>query len=403
MPCRSKQPSLEQKELQSKISSALVKVAAAAQLLADCNTTALARVSSSPVSLIAPGVCHPDSALGSSPGRSRPSGHTRAASGAHGVTQQHALATGSSPHLAGDWPPGRRAHMAPTTAATSTQHGRPHMKHIQCTNAVLQHAHMKLDPDASAGYPPQTSTIPYHTIPHIWDPHAAGAWWAWCSSGARPAHVSPHPDTVSAAHVPQGDAHWPDKSSTDLVAPGTGSSRRPTHRARARTEAITTTAARNPAVQSSTRSPYLVPTGSGLSDARRHVHYATTAPKAWDPWVQPLADARVHVHPAKRVAQKDTARVFLPFESALVLARSLNLKSYRDWKRWLRSGKRPPTIPSGPDRYYKNDGWQGWGKCTSELSPAGIPVEYCVRHVWASLWVLSPLFRMRGHGCEQNT
>jgi hypothetical protein len=49
------------------------------------------------------------------------------------------------------------------------------------------------------------------------------------------------------------------------------------------------------------------------------------------------------------------------FEEAREFVRGLGLKSNREWREYLRSGKKPADIPAGPDRIYFNDGWDGWG------------------------------------------
>ena len=50
-----------------------------------------------------------------------------------------------------------------------------------------------------------------------------------------------------------------------------------------------------------------------------------------------------------------------PFEEARDFVRSLGLKSWKEWLEWSKSGKRPPDIPSHPDRVYKGKGWMGYG------------------------------------------
>ena len=59
----------------------------------------------------------------------------------------------------------------------------------------------------------------------------------------------------------------------------------------------------------------------------------------------------------KIAPQKQT---FLPFEEALLYARSLKLKRCEDWNLWRKSGARPANIPSTPDATYKHKGWQGY-------------------------------------------
>ena len=52
---------------------------------------------------------------------------------------------------------------------------------------------------------------------------------------------------------------------------------------------------------------------------------------------------------------------FLPFKKALLYARTLKLKSVKEWRDWAKTGARPANIPSAPDSTYKHDGWQGYG------------------------------------------
>lgn len=54
-------------------------------------------------------------------------------------------------------------------------------------------------------------------------------------------------------------------------------------------------------------------------------------------------------------------QIYLPFKVALVYARSLNLRTSRDWERWQKSGARPANIPGHPQYHYKHHGWQGFG------------------------------------------
>ena len=47
------------------------------------------------------------------------------------------------------------------------------------------------------------------------------------------------------------------------------------------------------------------------------------------------------------------------FEEARGYARSLRLKSKKEWQEWRKTKERPPDIPSSPDRVYKGKGWIG--------------------------------------------
>ncbi|XRB01667.1 methyltransferase domain-containing protein [Pycnococcus provasolii] len=52
---------------------------------------------------------------------------------------------------------------------------------------------------------------------------------------------------------------------------------------------------------------------------------------------------------------------FRSFEDARVHARTLGLKSQKEWRAWSSSGARPHDIPSNPDKTYKSSGWLSYG------------------------------------------
>ena len=52
---------------------------------------------------------------------------------------------------------------------------------------------------------------------------------------------------------------------------------------------------------------------------------------------------------------------FYLFKDALLYARSLKLASSRAWTVWHKSGERPKNVPSTPEHVYKHAGWQGYG------------------------------------------
>ena len=56
-----------------------------------------------------------------------------------------------------------------------------------------------------------------------------------------------------------------------------------------------------------------------------------------------------------------TKRKRRSFTEALGYARSLGLKSVREWREVVKSGKKPSDIPSWPDQFYKGQGWKSWG------------------------------------------
>jgi hypothetical protein len=49
-----------------------------------------------------------------------------------------------------------------------------------------------------------------------------------------------------------------------------------------------------------------------------------------------------------------------PFAKAREFVHGLNLKKSTEWRTFSKSGKRPPDIPSSPDKVYKDE-WKGWG------------------------------------------
>ncbi len=52
---------------------------------------------------------------------------------------------------------------------------------------------------------------------------------------------------------------------------------------------------------------------------------------------------------------------FPPFEEAREFVRSLGLKGQREWKSYISSGQKPDYIPSSPHITYKGKGWAGYG------------------------------------------
>lgn len=52
---------------------------------------------------------------------------------------------------------------------------------------------------------------------------------------------------------------------------------------------------------------------------------------------------------------------FRSFESAKKYIQSLGLKNQNEWASYAKSVKKPLDIPAGPARFYKKEGWKGWG------------------------------------------
>ena len=53
--------------------------------------------------------------------------------------------------------------------------------------------------------------------------------------------------------------------------------------------------------------------------------------------------------------------VFLEFEEAKKFIQSIGIKSGTEFRKWSKSGQRPPNFPSTPGNVYKGKGWKGMG------------------------------------------
>lgn len=51
---------------------------------------------------------------------------------------------------------------------------------------------------------------------------------------------------------------------------------------------------------------------------------------------------------------------FWSFTESREYANKLGLKSFQEWKRYIRSNQQPIQLPKAPDHVYKNKGWLGW-------------------------------------------
>ena len=67
---------------------------------------------------------------------------------------------------------------------------------------------------------------------------------------------------------------------------------------------------------------------------------------------------------------------FRDFKFAREFAKSLNLKSQKEWQKYCKSGNKPDDIPSIPNRTYKNKGWTGYGDWLGTKSIATKDMEY---------------------------
>ena len=53
---------------------------------------------------------------------------------------------------------------------------------------------------------------------------------------------------------------------------------------------------------------------------------------------------------AVRSRKKRQGKQFQSFEEAVKFAHALKLNGQKEWHAWCKSGKRPPNIPSAPDK-----------------------------------------------------
>ena len=164
-------------------------------------------------------------------------------------------------------------------------------------------------------------------------------WEAWCKSGKRPANIPFNPHTTYKHDGWQGHGHW---LGTGRVAP---------------------------------KDRKFLPFKKVLLYARDLKLKSQTEWKDWAktgvrPANMPSCPNETYGHDGWQghghwlgtgnvVGGRKLA--FLPFDKALIYARSLKLKSNSKWRVWCKSKARDANIPTTPDRVYKHDGWQGYG------------------------------------------
>jgi hypothetical protein len=64
------------------------------------------------------------------------------------------------------------------------------------------------------------------------------------------------------------------------------------------------------------------------------------------------------------------------FTEARTFARTLQLVSMEDWRRWIATGKKPKDIPPNPADFYRNLGWASWGDWLGTGAVATFKREY---------------------------
>ena len=111
------------------------------------------------------------------------------------------------------------------------------------------------------------------------------------------------------------------------------------------------------------------------------------------PCVAPETSAGQHIYPTNVPANPDRtykhdgwhgwghwlgtgnqlSKDFLPFDNALLVARSLRLINQKEWRAWCRTGARPANLPARPDEVYVHDGWLGWEHWLRHTNPDTAP------------------------------
>ena len=161
-------------------------------------------------------------------------------------------------------------------------------------------------------------------------------WDDWCKSGARPPNIPANPSHVYKHDGWQGGGHWL----------GTGN----------------------------LHTEVFLPFKKALLHARSLKLKDGAAWRQWSksgsrPANVPSDPSRVYKHDGWQgyghwlgtVNNDHEDQKFLPFKEALLHARSLNLKTQKQWQAWSKSAKRPANMPSIPDSTYKHKGWQSMG------------------------------------------
>lgn len=75
--------------------------------------------------------------------------------------------------------------------------------------------------------------------------------------------------------------------------------------------------------------------------------------------------------------RRSSADKYKPFEEARDFAKSLQLKSRKEWREYVKGQKpeidpqKPADIPAHPDGIYKTKGWLGWRNWLGTDKPNG--------------------------------
>ena len=159
-------------------------------------------------------------------------------------------------------------------------------------------------------------------------------WLSYCRSGKAPSDIPTHPER---AYADDGWAGMGDWLGSGRVAPG---GHRSFENARAYVRGLNLkSVAEWLDHRRSGKKPADIPVGASAV-------YTNDGWIGWGDWLG-----------TGRVARGE----YRPFKKARTFVHRLRLKSEDEWRRYLKSGKKPPDIPAGPRAIYANNGWVGWG------------------------------------------
>ena len=161
-------------------------------------------------------------------------------------------------------------------------------------------------------------------------------WDAYCRSGKRPADI---PNRPHATYADTGWSGYGDWLGTGRRTPGVGW--RPFSEAQVFVQKLRLKSADDwRAYSQSGKKPDDIP-------AHPNRIYFDVGWSSWNDWLG-----------NKYGRRRSGCR---PFDEARSFVQRLQLKSYKDWKTYCRSGKMPADIPKFPDAVYADTGWSGYG------------------------------------------
>ena len=163
-------------------------------------------------------------------------------------------------------------------------------------------------------------------------------WFAYCSSGSKPADIPRKPQNVYKNYGWQG---WGDWLGTGNVA-FYKKSYRPFLEARQFAQSLK--------LPSITAWYAYFKNNEQPNDISKNPNI-TYGSDGWDGWSDWLGTKIV----------SNSQKKFLPFEEAKQYVKKLGFKSIASWTDYCRKGLRPENIPMNPSGAYKNKGWSGWG------------------------------------------